>query len=119
MTTNRVLIVWAAKVAHEANRTWCELHRDRSQKPWDEASEWQQQSAIRGVEFADANPDAGDSAQHDAWMADKIKEGWTYGELKDADARTHPCLVPFDQLPEFQQVKDRIFRAIVGAVLYL
>lgn len=35
-------------------------------------------------------------------MANKIADGWKYGEAKDPEAKTHPCLVPFDKLPEFQ-----------------
>jgi len=76
----------------------------------------QRESAIQGVEFALANPDAPDSALRDAWSADKVRDGWRYGPVKDAQAKTHPRLVPFDQLPAHQQAKDRLFRAIVRAL---
>jgi hypothetical protein len=49
-------------------------------------------------------------------MEDKIKDGWVYGETKDAEKKTHPCLVPFHELPEFQQKKDKLFCAIVDAL---
>jgi len=111
------LIEAIARVCHEANRAWCEANNDYSQKPWDEAEEWQRNSALAGVRFARANPDARDSAQHDAWSRDKIRDGWTYGAVKDASAKTHPCLVPFGELPHFQQAKDRLFKAIVGALV--
>jgi hypothetical protein len=45
-----------AKVCHEANKAWCEANNDYSQKSWDEAEHWQRDSAIKGVEFALANP---------------------------------------------------------------
>jgi hypothetical protein len=105
-----------AEVCHEANRAWCKAQEDLSQHPWEHAEDWQRDSAIKGVEYALANPDGPDSAQHDAWMADKIKDGWTYGLVKDAAAKTHPCIVPFEQLPEHQQAKDRLFRTIVSAL---
>lgn len=105
-----------ARVCHEANKAWCDAHGDHSQSWWVYAADWQRQSAIKGVEFAIANPDALDSAQHDAWTADKVKDGWIYGDVKDAEKKTHPCLVPFDQLPPHQQAKDRLFRAIVKAL---
>jgi hypothetical protein len=38
-------------------------------------------TAIKGVEFKLDNPD-GHDAQHNAWMADKIADGWVYGEEK-------------------------------------
>jgi hypothetical protein len=105
-----------AVVCHEANKVFCELHGDSSQKVWGEAADWQRSSAIKGVEFAIANPDAPASAQHDSWMKQKLEEGWVYGEVKDADKKTHPCIVPFEQLPEFQQKKDHLFKAIVNAL---
>lgn len=37
---------------------------------------------------------------HDAWSAWKAGDGWGYGPVKDADAMTHPSLVPFEDLPE-------------------
>ncbi|TVM31214.1 RyR domain-containing protein [Oceanidesulfovibrio marinus] len=105
-----------ARVCHEANRAWCAINGDTSQQPWEEAEGWQRDSAIKGVEFTLANPDAPDSAQHDAWMADKLAQGWTYGPVKDAGAKTHPCLVPFEELPPMQQAKNKLFKAVVLAL---
>lgn len=105
-----------AQICHEANRGLCETVGDNTQVNWYAAEPWQRDSAIKGVEFARANPDAPASAQHDAWTRDKVADGWTYGEVKDATAKTHPCLVPFEQLPPFQQAKDILFRAIVKAL---
>lgn len=109
-------VVSIARVCHQANKAWCEAHGDLSQKDWEEAEQWQRDSAIAGVQFALANPEAPDSAQHDAWMADKMREGWVHGDKKDAAAKTHPCIAPFDQLPPEQQAKDRLFRAVVAAL---
>lgn len=109
-------VVSIAKVCHQANKAWCQSNGDDSQKDWDAAEEWQRDSAIKGVEFRLNNPGAGKDAQHNAWMEDKVEAGWIYGEVKDAEAKTHPCIVPFDQLPEFQQKKDALFCAIVDSL---
>lgn len=101
-----------ARVCHEANRAICEAFGDHSQKPWEEAEPWQRDSAVRGAVFAMQNPDAPPSAQHDAWMADKVADGWVYGPVKDPAAKTHPCMVPYDQLPPEQRVKDHVFKAL-------
>lgn len=105
-----------ARMCHETNRAWCELNGDHSQKPWDQAEQWQRDSAISGVRYALANPGAPDSAQHDAWTADKVAAGWTYGPVKDPERKTHPCMVPFSDLPYEQRAKDALFRAIVRAL---
>jgi len=109
-------IGWIAKVCHQANKAWCESDGDYSQKDWLEAEQWQIQSAVSGVKFRIENPDAKEDAQHNAWMKDKTDDGWVYGEVKDAEKKTHPCIVPFNELPEFQQKKDKLFSAIVDAL---
>lgn len=113
MTEN---LMYIAKACHEANRVWCQANGDSSQKHWQEAEQWQRDSAIKGVKFRLSNPDAKEDSQHNAWMTDKVNDGWVYGEVKDAEAKTHPCIVPFDQLPEFQQKKDKLFCAIVDSL---
>ena len=102
-----------ARVCHEANKAICEAFGDHSQKRWDEAEQWQRDSAIKGVEFALSNPDAGPSAQHDAWAADKVADGWKWGPAKDPAKKEHHCLVPYDALPPEQRAKDHVFRAFV------
>lgn len=108
-----------ACVAHETNRAYCESMGDHSQKPWDESPEWQKDSARNGVRFhlkchkAGAPPAA--SAAHDAWLADKVADGWKFGPVKDAEKKEHPCCVPYEQLPPEQQLKDHLFTSIVAA----
>lgn len=114
METTKILKI--AQVCHQANQAWCEMNGDSSQRSWHIAEQWQRDSAIKGVEFRLNNPDAPESAQHDAWMADKEKDGWIYGDVKDAKQKTHPCMVPFEELPEFQRKKDALFCAIVDAL---
>lgn len=109
-------VVDIAIVCHQANKAWCESQGDFSQKDWGEAEQWQRDSAINGVKFRLENPDAGPDAMHNSWSAEKVSQGWVYGDVKDAEKKTHPCLVPFEELPEFQQKKDKLFSAIVDAL---
>lgn len=104
-----------ARVCHEVNRTICHAFGDDSQVPWEEAPPWQRDSAIQGVRYLWNHPKAPESALHDAWVLNKLADGWVYGPVKDAsaDPPTHPCLVPFDALPTEQRLKDTLFRAIV------
>ena len=104
-----------AKVCHETNRAYCETIGDTSQKSWADAEQWQRDSAIKGVEYALANPHAAPSAQHEAWLNDKTAAGWKYGPVKDVEKKEHPCCVPYSQLPVEQKVKDFLFRGVVQA----
>lgn len=102
-----------ARAAHDMNAAYCRALGDDSQPAWEDAPGWQIASAIAGVEFHLANPEAGPSASHDSWMAQKEAEGWKFGEVKDAEKKEHPCMVPFDKLPTEQQAKDTLFRQMV------
>ena len=44
---------------------------------------------------------------HDVWAVGRISEGWTYGEIKDAEKKTTPLLVPYSELPESEKEFDR------------
>lgn len=109
-------IIDIAKVAHAVNRDYCLAIGDASQPAWDDAPAWQQDSAIDGVQFHLAHPDAGPEASHDHWMAKKLADGWVYGPEKDPARKEHPCLVVFDLLPPEQRAKDYLFRAVVHAL---
>ena len=44
---------------------------------------------------------------HDVWAKARISEGWTYGEIRDLDAKTTPQLVSYEELPEEEKEYDR------------
>ena len=44
---------------------------------------------------------------HEVWSETRIQQGWTYGEQRNDELKTHPCLVPYDELPEEEKEYDR------------
>ena len=106
-------ITFIAKVAHEINRAYCEALGDTSQPAWEQAPNWQRDSAINGARFHLDNPNASPSHSHESWLAEKAATGWKYGPVKDPEAKEHPCFVPYDELPVEQRAKDYLFRAVV------
>lgn len=44
---------------------------------------------------------------HEVWAAGRIADGWTYGEKRDDEKKTHPCLVAYEELPESEKEYDR------------
>jgi hypothetical protein len=105
-----------AMEAHEFNALYCAALNDDSQVPWNQAPQWQRDSVIAGVKFHLDNPDAPPSAGHDSWLAAKDADGWVYGDEKDADKKQHPCMVPYDDLPQEQKFKDALFKQTVSAL---
>lgn len=112
--TDQVTIGHIARIAHNVNKAYCEAIGDNSQPTWEDAPEWQRTSACKGVGFH-LSGDRAPEDSHISWMKEKVKDGWVYGEVKDPDKKTHPCLVPFRSLPTEQQVKDHLFKAVVDS----
>ena len=49
---------------------------------------------------------------HDLWAMQRLSEGWSYGPQRDDALKRHPCLVPYQDLPESEKQYDRI--AVTG-----
>lgn len=104
-----------AQVVHEATRALQDLHGDESPaQPWACETAGTRESAVEGVRKARAGRTP--AQLHQDWCDWKTARGWTYGPVKDPQRKTHPCLVPYADLPEHQQAKDRVFIAVVTAL---
>lgn len=44
---------------------------------------------------------------HEVWAKSRIDQGWTYGPERSDVLKQHPCLVPYDELPEVEKAYDR------------
>lgn len=115
--SNKFSVIQVARICHQANKAYCESLGDFSQQDWESAPQWQRDSAIQGVEFHFAAYRAPKDS-HENWRALKESEGWKYGPIKNAETKEHPCLVPYESLPEEQKVKDALFQAICSSLQY-
>lgn len=64
----------------------------------------------RGIELPDdLQPLIEEMARnvHEVWSQNRLNDGWTYGPERDDILKTHPCLVPYDALPESEKAYDR------------
>ena len=110
MTDNEIAIV-----CHEANAAYCRTLGDGSQPSWADAPQWQKDSAVNGVEHA-KNADARPWDSHETWLREKVEAGWVFGPVKDPEKKTHPCCMPYHELPPEQQKKDVLFLAVARAL---
>jgi len=44
---------------------------------------------------------------HEVWAEKRMSQGWTYGEWRNDEKKTHPCLIPYEELPEEEKEYDR------------
>lgn len=111
-----------AAACHSAWYAYAVLALGEAGDPWERAPEWQKSSILHAVAFWDALDtdtlpfDKICAASHVAWMNERLRTGWVYGLVKDPEKKTHHCLVPYEELPEAQRLKDAV---VVRAYLAL
>ena len=44
---------------------------------------------------------------HEVWAAERMAEGWSPGPERNDARKEHPCLVPYEELPESEKDYDR------------
>ncbi len=44
---------------------------------------------------------------HEVWAQNRMEQGWTYGVERSDSLKQHPCLIPYDELPDEEKAYDR------------
>lgn len=45
---------------------------------------------------------------HENWAKQRMKDGWTFGNKRDDEQKKHPCLIPYEELPDSEKEYDRV-----------
>lgn len=98
-----------ARCCYEANKAWNDAHGEDTLS-WEDS----RLSTMAGVQGVLEGRSAEES--HMAWCEWKRARGWTWGPVKKVEDKTHPCLVPYAELPEYQKTKDRLYLAVIHAL---
>lgn len=79
-------------------------------EPWDERELDFKAQFLNIIDRQMGEMRSGSPAElHGGWVQAYIDNGWTYGPVRDTEARTHPDMVPFDRLEQREQDKDAVF----------
>ena len=105
-----------ARVMHEAVRAYQAALGQETVPGWKQAPKWMKIASRDAVLYRIDNPDASPSDQHDQWLDTKKRDGWVFGPVKNGDKKTHPLMVPYDQLPVEERRKDALVSAIVSSL---
>lgn len=114
-----------ARACHSAWYAYTVLALGEDGEPWETAPDWQKASIREGIRFWDEKMETGEvfrdpstsideaihflaPLSHENWMKHKTANGWVYGETKDPEKKTHPCMVAYGDLPEDQRKKDEV-----------
>jgi len=105
------VVTISSKLVHALNNSICALNGEQ-QIEWEDAPMYMReglQLAIKhGFEHG-VDPRKG----HEDWMTSRIAEGWTLGPVKSIENKISPCLIPYDDLPYHQRVKDSVRAGVV------
>jgi hypothetical protein len=61
------------------------------------------------LRFTDEEVEALSRMEHDRWWREREAAGWTPGDVKDAEAKRSPYLIPWEELSEEKREVDREF----------
>lgn len=106
-----------ARLAHRVGMAIPEAFGEALPRPWEATTEESREIAKQGVRLVVANPHITAEMIHRAWVSLKAENGWTFGEEKDEENKTHPYMVEFSKLPQRQKLKDCIFVESIKAAL--
>ena len=106
-----------AEITHNAITSYCHIVAGTDSIFWDQLSIDLKGSTISGVNKVLENPDISAEDLHNEWVKYKISQGWTYGEIRDSSRKIHNCLVPYQDLPKEEKIKDLLFLAITNCFI--
>jgi hypothetical protein len=95
-----------AELGWQSHIAWERIIGEQPKPDWSALSPGQKVAIIESINWLIDHPTSSVAAQHDAWRA----------RLAGED-RDHQNMVPFDELPFSQQMKARLWRHIIFAVL--
>jgi hypothetical protein len=108
-------ITMVARYATELNRTVRMMDGQDAGPPFTELEKSDPEkyegvrAAVRHALYSPYYSGSNPIEQHNAWVYAKLKLGWTYGPREDKNKKTHPCLLPYDELSVIDRFKDVVF----------
>lgn len=112
------MVYGIAKVCHQANQAFRSVLGQDPGPDWTQCSDEQQHTTMVGVEAMLSDERISPADLHQSWLDDMTQKGWVFGKVKDSQAKTHPCMVTYDELPPYERYKDKLFANIVKALAY-
>ena len=98
-----------AELGWQSHIAWERIIGEQPKPDWSALSPGQKVAIVDSVRWLMEHPTSSISVQHDAWRARMYDDG--------TRSEPHQNMVPFDELPFSQQMKARLWRHIIFAVL--
>ena len=118
ISIDKELIERISRQCHEANALILCTFEHQEYIPWESISQDLKDNTTNSIYEAIRWMHSGNiltpAAIHNFWMDHKKSQGWKYGSTKCAVHKTHPLLVPYEELSPVDQFKDINFINIIN-----
>ena len=108
-----------AKICHEAIRAYAIQFDGRDRGPWEEMDTEYQESYLTGVDYITSPEAMSAEERHAEWLENHLADAWVLGDERDDEKKTHPNMLPYEELPFEQRAKDAIFASMVTSLIAL
>lgn len=107
-----------ARVTHAANRVLTALFKDVPLQPiWKDTPKGMQEGNVDTIVEMMLDNSLTPEDLHDLWCNSMSAKGWTWGEVRDSEKKTHPGLKSWSECSEPTRIKGEMFHAVVYAML--
>lgn len=114
-------LVAIARAAHTANLLYSQLHpTDVSvcdETEWADMSDESKAGSVSAIVDMIIDPVLTGEQAHAIWLANKQAAGWKFGATKNTAEKTHPCMVPYNELNAWDKTKDDLYICVINSLL--
>ena len=98
-----------AQECHAKNNELMMMNGEEQRGSWGTLDRHTKFITLKSVIKALENPNLTAKEMHDEWMNNKIEDGWKFGDVKDAELKTHPLIIDFELMNDVDKMKDQNF----------
>lgn len=98
-----------AQECHAKNNELMMMNGEEQRGSWETLDRHTKFITLKSVIKALENPNLTAKEMHDEWMNNKIEDGWKFGDVKDAELKTHPLIIDFELMNDIDKMKDQNF----------